>query len=139
MGALIAVSIVALLIVLLIPSYLLGLIGMFPIAIGIKELIELRKGENDKAGKIAEKKLRSKFISYLPFLTVAAVTFSGGEEIGIYSSVFATNNEASEIATVTMVTLLLTGAWSAIAYYLANRSFIARRVQRLGGIACHLS
>jgi cadmium resistance protein CadD (predicted permease) len=33
----------------------------------------------------------------LPFLTVAAVTFSGGEEIGVYTSVFAAYNEVYEI------------------------------------------
>jgi cadmium resistance protein CadD (predicted permease) len=38
------------------------------------------------------KRLRAKKIQ-LPVLKVAAATFSGGEEIGIYTALFATDNE----------------------------------------------
>ena len=64
-------------------------------------------------------------IAYLPFLTVAAVTFSGGEEIGIYTSVFAINNEASEIIVIISVVMGLTGVWCGVAFYLVNHSFLA--------------
>ena len=83
MGSLLAISIVGLLIALIVPNNLIGLIGIFPIAIGIKELLELLKnGDNEESAKQLS---RSGLIAYLPFLTVAAVTFSGGEEIGVYT------------------------------------------------------
>lgn len=47
MGSLIAVSLLGLLIDLVVPVNLIGLIGLFPIAIGIKELLELHKKSND--------------------------------------------------------------------------------------------
>jgi cadmium resistance protein CadD (predicted permease) len=47
MGSLIAVSLLGLLIALVVPVNLIGLIGLFPIAIGIKELLELHKKSND--------------------------------------------------------------------------------------------
>jgi cadmium resistance protein CadD (predicted permease) len=136
MGSLIAVSLLGLLIALVVPRNLIGLIGLFPIAIGIKELLELHKKSNDdddnnkdneaeKKEELAKQSLqRSKKIAYVSFLTVAAVTFSGGEEIGIYTSLFATNNEVIHIITLVSVVMVLTGFWCGLAYYFVNRSFL---------------
>jgi cadmium resistance protein CadD (predicted permease) len=137
MGSLIAVSLLGLLIALVVPRNLIGLIGLFPIAIGIKELLELHKKSNDYDNKDNEEKLakqhlqRSKKIAYLPFLTVAAVTFSGGEEIGIYTSLFATNNEVSQIIMLVSVVMVLTGFWCGLANYFVNHSFLANRFRHI--------
>ena len=97
MGSLIGVRLAVLLIALVLPHNLIGLIGLFPVAIAIKELLDLhKKGDEEDDVKIAKKLLWSKK-TQLPFLTVAAVTFSGGEEIGIYTALFATNNEVGTI------------------------------------------
>jgi cadmium resistance protein CadD (predicted permease) len=108
MGALLAVGMIGSLIALVVPNNLIGLIGIFPIAIGIKELWELLKNsDNEESTKqLSTSRLTT---AYLPFLTVAAVTFSGGEEIGIYTSVFAINNELSEIIVIISVVMALTG------------------------------
>lgn len=82
MSALLAIGVIGSLIALIVPNNLIGLIGIFPIAIGIKELLELRKKDEESAKELP----RSRWLAYLPFLTVAAVTSSGGEEIGIYAS-----------------------------------------------------
>jgi cadmium resistance protein CadD (predicted permease) len=133
MAALLAISIVGSLIALIVPNNLIGLIGIFPIAIGIKELLELLKnGDNEESAKQPS---RSRLTAYLPFLTVAAVTFSGGEEIGIYTSVFATNNEVSEIIIIVLVVMVLTGVWCAVAYHLVNRPLIASSIKRIGTVA----
>jgi cadmium resistance protein CadD (predicted permease) len=137
MGALLAVGIVGSLIALVVPNNLIGLIGIFPIAFGIKELLELRKNDHDEEEEEAaitatKQPSQSKWIvAYLPFLTVAAVTFSGGEEIGIYTSVFAINNEASEIIVIISVVMGLTGVWCGVAFYLVNHSFLAARFRRI--------
>jgi cadmium resistance protein CadD (predicted permease) len=128
MGALLAVSALASFLALVVPTNLLGLIGLFPIAIGIKELMELLKKDDEDGNK----RLETRKISYLPFLTVAAVTFSGGEEIGIYGSIFATNNQVGEIITIVLLSLVLTGIWCLIAHYLTYRSFVAERFHRIG-------
>jgi cadmium resistance protein CadD (predicted permease) len=144
MGSLIAVSLLGSLIALVVPRNLIGLIGLFPIAIGIKELLELHKSnDDDNKGNEEEVKdelsrqrlQRSKKIAYLPFLTVAAVTFSGGEEIGIYTSLFATNNEVSHIITLVSVVMVLTGIWCGLANYFVNHSSLAERFR---GIAARL-
>jgi cadmium resistance protein CadD (predicted permease) len=143
MGSLIAVSLLGSLIALVVPRNLIGLIGLFPIAIGIKELLELHKKSNDddnkdneEEDKLSRQRLqRSKKIAYLPFLTVAAVTFTGGEEIGIYTSMFATNNEVSQIITLVSVVMVLTGFWCGLANYFVNHSSLAERFR---GIAARL-
>jgi cadmium resistance protein CadD (predicted permease) len=140
MGSLIAVSLLGLLIALVVPRNLIGLIGLFPIAIGIKELLELHKKSNDdnkdneeeEEEELAKQRLqRSKKIAYVPFLTVTAVTFSGGEEIGIYTSLFATNNEVSQIITLVSVAMVLTGFWCGLANYFVNHSFLADRFRHI--------
>jgi cadmium resistance protein CadD (predicted permease) len=134
MGALLAIGIVGSLIALVVPNNLIGLIGIFPIAIGIKELLELRKKDDDddeEEPAAKQPSQRSKWIAYLPFLAVTAVTFSGGEEIGIYASVFAINNETSEIVVIILVVMGLTGVWCGVASYLVNHSFLAVRFRRI--------
>lgn len=133
MGALLVIGIVGSLIALIVPNNLIGLIGTFPIAIGIKELLELPK--NGKNKESAKQLSRSRLIAYLPFLTVAAVTFSGGEELGVYTSVFATYREVSEIIIIVSVVMVLTGLWCAVAYHLVNRPLIASSIKRTGTAA----
>jgi cadmium resistance protein CadD (predicted permease) len=78
---------------------------------------------------------RRRLIAYLPFLTVAAVTFSGGEEIGVYTSVFAAYHEVYEIIIIVFVVMVLTGVWCIVAYHLVNHPLVASRVKRIGTIA----
>jgi cadmium resistance protein CadD (predicted permease) len=129
MLALLAVSLAGSLIAFVIPHNLIGLVGLFPIAIGIKELLDLRKSEED--GEPAKEPLKNRLIGYLPFLTVAAVTLSGGEEIGIYTSVFATNNDITEIIVIISIVMVLTALWCGIAAYLVNHSFLANRLRHI--------
>jgi cadmium resistance protein CadD (predicted permease) len=140
MGALLAISILGSLIALIVPNNLIGLIGIFPIAIGIKELLELLKNDNNNEEESANhqpprNRRRRRLIAYLPFLTVAAVTFSGGEEIGVYTSVFAAYHDVYEIIIIVFVVMVLTGVWCIVAYHLVNHPLIASRVKRIGIIA----
>lgn len=133
MGALLALGIVGSLITVIVPNDLIGLIGIFPIVIGIKELLELLKnGDNEKSAKQLS---QSRLTEYLPFLTVAAVTFSGGEEIGVYMSVFAIYHAISEITIILLVVIVLTGLWCAVAHHLVNHPLIASRVKLIGTAA----
>jgi cadmium resistance protein CadD (predicted permease) len=143
MGALLAISILGSLIALIVPDNLIGLIGIFPIAIGIRELLELLKnGDNNEeeeeesaAEQLPQSRRGRRLTAYLPFLTVAAVTFSSDEEIGIYTSVFATYHEVSEIIIIVLVVMVLTGVWCTVAYHLVNRPQIASSIKRIGTVA----
>jgi cadmium resistance protein CadD (predicted permease) len=131
MGSLMGVSLVGSLITLVLPLNLIGLIGFFPIAVGIKELLELHKKDNDEDAEKLSKRLRTKKIQF-PLLTVAAVTFSGGEEIGIYTVLFATNNDLAAITTLISVIMVLTAIWCFLANYLVKHSFLAEIFRRIG-------
>lgn len=136
MGLLLGVSLVGSLIALLIPHNLIGLVGLFPIAIGIKELVELRNKKDEDVDDgdeaiVVNHLYKNRWKTYLPFLTVATITFSGGEEIGIYTSIFATNDSPSEIITIFAVVMILTGVWCGIAFYLVKRSFLAAKLRRV--------
>ena len=132
MGSLIGVSLAGSLITLVLPHNLIGLVGLFPIAIGIKELLELhKKGDKEDDERLANRLLRSKK-TRLPFLTVAAITFSGGEEIGIYTTLFATNNEVESIIMLISVVMVLTALWCFLANYLVKHSFLANVFRSVG-------
>jgi cadmium resistance protein CadD (predicted permease) len=132
MGSLIGVSLAGSLITLVLPRNIIGLIGLFPIIIGIKELLELRKKGDDEYEKITKRLLRSRKKIHLSFLTVAAVTFSGGEEIGIYTTLFVINNEVGAIITLISVVMVLTAFWCLLANYLVKYSFLADIFRSIG-------
>src|SRR5215207_11754262 len=131
MGSLIGVSLAGSLITLVLPRNIIGLIGLFPIVIGIKELLELRKKGDEEDEKLTKRLLRSKKIQ-LPFLTVAAVTFSGGEEIGIYTTLFVINNDVGAIITLISVVMVLTAFWCFLANYLVKHIYLADIFRRTG-------
>jgi cadmium resistance protein CadD (predicted permease) len=133
MGSLIGVSLAGSLITLVLPRNIIGLIGLFPIIIGIKELLELRKkGDDEYEKKLTKKLLRSRKKIHLSFLTVAAVTFSGGEEIGIYTTLFVINNEVGAIITLISVVMVLTAFWCLLANYLVKHSFLEDIFRSIG-------
>ena len=130
-GALVAVGIVGSLIALVVPPMIVGLMGLLPIAIGIKKLLDLRKHQG---GEIP-KNLQNGRSSYLGFLTVAGVTVAnGGDNIGVYVPLFASSSTLTEIITLVVIFLAVTAVWCALAYYLVNHRVIATRLSRVGHI-----
>jgi cadmium resistance protein CadD (predicted permease) len=72
----------ALLIILVVPLFVIGLMGLIPIGIGIKRLIEQQHVA--KTNKPDEK------LEYLSFLSVAEITVAnGGDDIGVFTPLFA--------------------------------------------------
>ena len=137
-GLLIAISALVSLIPLLVPPYLIGLLGIVPIAIGIRRLVEiLRQRAVEVSTTAVPTKPAGVIINrpYLYFLAVAAITFSnGGDNIGIYTPLFAQYNSISQVATLILVFMAMTAVWCAAAYFLVNHPFIASRINRIGHI-----
>ncbi|HLN35657.1 MAG TPA: cadmium resistance transporter [Nitrososphaeraceae archaeon] len=131
-GLLITISIIASLISLVIPSFLIGFMGIIQIIIGIKKLIEYykKKKERDTTSKNTLTRTPN---SSLSFLSVAAVTFSnGGDNIGIYTPLFANKNTIDQIVILVVIFIIMTAVWCSIGYYLVNHSFLANRIWRIG-------
>src|SRR5688572_3014896 len=94
-GTLVAVSAAASLVSLVVSREIVGLLGLVPIAIGMKELLELR-GREDTGGETPGPEGGSA-------ISVAAVTVvNGGDNIGVYTPAFATSTPA-ELAVMVAV------------------------------------
>jgi cadmium resistance protein CadD (predicted permease) len=131
-GLLIAISIIASFISLVIPSFLIGFMGLILITIGIKKLTVYYKKKKETDPNSTKYKF-TKTSSALSFLSVAAVTFSnGGDNIGIYTPLFASNNIIGQIVILVVLFLIMTAVWCSIGYYLVNHSFLADHVRRIG-------
>ncbi len=131
-GLLIAISIVGSLISLVVPTHVIGLMGIVPIIIGIKNLIEIRRKNNSSAGQLVKNKRNR---SYLSFLSVTAVTFTnGGDNIGVYVPLFSKYNMEAQISGLIVVFMIMTAIWCMVAYYFVNHPLIASQIRRIGNI-----
>ena len=129
-AVLVAVSLIGSLIALVIPTYLIGLLGMVPIAIGIKNLIDIKKDEATSMQTVPRKNK-----SYLAFFTVAAVTISnGGDNIGVYVPLFSKYSTISQVTLIAAVFIAMTAVWCIIAYYLVNHPLLVSKVLHIGNI-----
>jgi cadmium resistance protein CadD (predicted permease) len=130
-GLLVTISIIFSLVSLVIPSFLIGLMGFVPIVIGIKKLIEKYNKEKNSF----KNKNQNKSTSLLSFVSVAAVTVSnGGDNLGIYTPIFAVYNSIDQLIIFIAIFMIMTALWCSIGFYLVNHSFLANRIQYIGHI-----
>lgn len=122
---LVAASIVASLISLvLVPAYV-GLLGLLPILIGLKKLLDLWRG-------LKEEKSDAPTASLGNILAVAVVTIAnGGDNIGIYTPIFATSKSV-EITII--IFALMVAVWLAFSHWLVNHPFLGAPIRRFGHI-----
>ena len=83
-SALIVISLVGILFGEFLDDRRISLMGLFPIFIGIKDLIALRK-QGDEEERVQQQKSKFQFLS-VAFVTIA----NGGDNIGVYTPLFAT-------------------------------------------------
>ncbi len=117
----------------IIPAAWIGLLGIFPIIIGLKNLIELRKPteSDDSSDKKEIKCFRSRFINS-SILSVAIVSFvNGGDNIGVYAPLFATLN-IYQLYFVIFIFLIMVGVWCFISYRLVNNRRLGGRIRKYG-------
>ena len=131
-GALVAVSTLGSLLALVVPPYVIALLGLVPIIIGVVRLSHLRNN-NYKSDEI--KMPVSKWHNHFSILMVAGVTFSnGGDNIGIYIPLFAKYNSSFEVMYIFTIFMIMTAVWCIIAYYLVRHPLIATRTKKTGHI-----
>jgi cadmium resistance protein CadD (predicted permease) len=129
---LIIISALGSLIALVVPTYIIGLLGIIPIAIGFKNLVEIGKKDKSPSRQVFQDKKNK---SYLSFLMVAAVTFSnGGDNIGVYVPLFSKYNAVSQITAFAAVFIAMTAVWCIASYYFVNHPLVAFRIRHTGNI-----
>jgi cadmium resistance protein CadD (predicted permease) len=130
-GLLVAISALGSFISLAVPTHIIALLGIVPIVIGVKKLVVFRnKNESNSKQAIQDKKKNN-----LAFVAVAAVTFSnGGDNIGVYTPLFAKYNSLSQITALATIFMAMTAVWCIAAYYLVNHPLVASKIRRIGHI-----
>lgn len=120
--ALIAISLLGFLGGLFVPRAWIGLLGIAPIVIGVKKLLR----------REAEKEEETDGSSAQGVASVAAVTFAnGGDNIGIYTPLFA-NISPARLAVIIGLFYLLLGIWCYAGYVIARHPIVARLLARYG-------
>ena len=130
--ALVAISLLGFAGRFIMPREFIGLLGLAPIVIGVRKLFE--KEREIQPADLSGQKAPSLLGVFLHPKTysVAAVTFAnGGDNIGIYTPLFASLDLPGLILTVT-VFLFLVAVWCVLALKLTHQKHVARVLSRYG-------
>src|SRR5688500_8501780 len=130
-GTLIAISFAGSFIGLVIDPKYIGLLGLFPIYIGIRGAVNMnQQKEESNSTKISDQ--ANSHIQKT--LSVASVTIDNGDDnIIIYIPLFATLYIAGKL-TMTMIFLLMTSVWCIAAKYLSKLPLVQRTVEKYGHV-----
>jgi cadmium resistance transport/sequestration family protein len=120
---------------LLVSKQWIGLLGFVPLIIGIKQLFLSENEEEiqEVAIDFTSTKRRS-LLTRVPSQTyhVAAVAVAnGGDNIGIYVSLFA-NNTPWHVLIIVVIFYIMLGIWCVLAYFLITHPQIAKVVTNYG-------
>jgi cadmium resistance protein CadD (predicted permease) len=130
-GLLVAISALGSFISLAVPTYIIALLGIVPIVIGVKKLVVFRKKNESNSKQAVQNKKKNNLV----FAAVAAVTFSnGGDNIGVYTPLFAKYNSVSQITALATIFMAMTAVWCIAAYYLVNHPLVASKIRRAGHV-----
>jgi cadmium resistance protein CadD (predicted permease) len=135
-GALILLSLLGFIGSLVIPPAWIGLFGFAPIVLGLQRLWALRGSANATnvealpaaahVSPIAVRGWRAQSFG------VAAVTFAnGGDNIGVYSPLFASST-LPEVVLIVTIFLLLVAVWCAVGWCLTQQPLLAPILTRYG-------
>lgn len=132
-GALVLASLPGFFGSLVFPRPWIGLLGILPIAIGISRLLNREEKDVDEDETLQEPSstILSSFLSPQTY-SVAAITFAnGGDNIGIYVPLFASNS-LEELVVILGTFFSLVGVWCYTAYRLTRLPAIAKTLTRYG-------
>ena len=129
---------------LLFPRQYVGLLGFFPIVLGIRELLELRRGEDKEELTVEENAdgrqntgqgiWGSKLFRWVnPQVgSIAAVTIANGSDnIAVYSPLFAAGS-GFRMLVIIAVFIMMVRVWCYIADWLAENPVTAGPLRRYG-------
>jgi cadmium resistance transport/sequestration family protein len=106
----------------------IGLLGLFPIYLGIRQLIDLMKKRTEAQN------IKEPGADNAGFLAVAAVTVAnGGDNIGVYIPLFNTMTDA-ELVILISIFLVMIFVWVSIAKYLTSHPLLAGAISKYGHI-----
>ena len=127
---------------LVVPREWIGLLGLLPIAIGIRQLLTRQREETVQVQTVTHNfesfSPRNPIVSFLssvispPTYQVAAVTFAnGGDNISIYIPLFA-GSSLIRLGVILLVFFVMVGVWCIVAYLLTRQPTLAQVLSRYG-------
>jgi cadmium resistance transport/sequestration family protein len=121
-GVLVAVSVLAALGLTLVPDRWVGLLGLVPLALGVRGLIgAFRRADGDEAPVVAT-----------GALAVAGVTIANGaDNIAVYTPLFRTIGAGPSAVTIAVFAVLV-AVWCAAASWLGSHRRVVAIVERYG-------
>jgi cadmium resistance protein CadD (predicted permease) len=124
-GGSVAVSMLS----LVIPGAYIGLLGIAPIVIGAKKLVDLYRSGHQTVESL---KARPVCGAYTRPATVALVTIAnGGDNIGVYTPTFAIRS-GHEVAMIALIFAGMTALWCFIAHSIVNHPKLGSPIRRYG-------
>jgi cadmium resistance protein CadD (predicted permease) len=124
-------SAAAALLSLVIPKAYLGLLGIFPILVGIGKLLQLR---HDRAEATPTQALGATARSHGNIASVALVTIAnGGDNIAVYMPSFAVHS-GGQVAIIAVVFVVMTALWCMLAHGMVRHPRLGAPLRRYGHI-----
>jgi cadmium resistance protein CadD (predicted permease) len=136
-AALTLASAVAALLALTVPDEWIALLGLAPLALGIRGLHALwRSGGNqaDEGLDVSEKEARGARLAHSQWIAVALTTIAnGGDNLGVYIPVFS--RDLSWVPFYAIVFAVMTAAWCGAGYWIVNHPVVGARIRQYGHVA----
>lgn len=132
-ATLVAASALAMFFRLVIPAHAIGLAGLVPLALGIREAIELAQWRRVATnGGAAADGADAPSPKRPGALGVALVTIAnGGDNVAVYAPLFASSTPA-RTAGLAAIFLAMTGLWLALAWATVRNPLVGRHLARWG-------
>ncbi len=118
---------------LIFPPDWIGMLGLLPIAIGLSRLLNPETDDSEASAELqqSEKSFFSSFLSPQTYSVAAVTVANGGDNIGIYMPLFASNTLES-LGVILAVFFAMVGVWCYAAYRLIQMPAIADTLTRYG-------
>ncbi|MFL5729803.1 MAG: cadmium resistance transporter [Cytophagaceae bacterium] len=126
-SALVLISLLGIFLGKLFPQEYLSLLGMLPLALGLKGLFHLLKNDKeDEKENVPE--------NSIGFMQVALVTFAnGGDNLGVYTPLFAVT-PLHYILLYVLIFMIMIGLWCLLGYYVSRHPFVKNIFRRYSKI-----
>lgn len=126
--ALVLISLLGFLAGLIVPPAYIGLLGLLPIFLGVRAWLirnQEEETEDEEKKQIESAAEKSKGGLFSSILAVSAVTFAnGGDNIGIYTPLFASST-LTELIIFLIVFYILLGVWCLAGYLISKQPHVA--------------
>ncbi|XXX82388.1 cadmium resistance transporter [Sorangium sp. So ce134] len=137
MGALVLASVACALLAVRVPDGWIGLLGLLPLALGLRGLWALRRGSvpgADEDGDDDAEAPRGGGAARFKALAVASVTIAnGGDNLGVYIPLFSSS--PGHVPLHAAVFAVMTGAFCALGHHLVHHPLVGGRIRRYGRAA----